>query len=1070
MPPWFNRVWIDDSRPGIVSFRQVQVTPLQDRYLLVASLQKQEEPLIMRSLIYRTPKHAGLTAFLAFWAVLAIAGNRSLGADVKAQARAVLELAGVHGGLVVHLGCGDGALTSALHASDAYLVQGLECDSENVRKARAVVQKQGLYGPVSIEPFSGARLPYADNLVNLIVVSQSGEVPDSELIRVLAPGGVACVKQGDSWIRTTKPRPNDIDDWTHYMHGADNNPVAQDLEVGPPRSLQWRAGPMWSRSHDGVPSSIVLVLSEGGRLFSVVDEGVTGQPRLPSRWTLVARDAFNGVLLWKKPIPRKIDQKSLVAADGKLFGALGNTGELIALDATNGKLCTTYADVTRVREIVTLDGVLIAYCQAGPAGQSSGSAIVAVTTDTGQVKWRVPVRKFANSSLAAADDHVCFYDGSEVVCMRLQDGEPLWRAACTTGARSWPMMIYGGAVLVPTARELRAFSLETGKQIWTGPKVDSRLGAFGAEGLVWINKSEEYGRSFLWNPAPVVTTGLDPLTGVVKRTVEVSHLLTPGHHIRCYVAKATERYILLPKRGVEFVDLQGHDHMRNNWVRGACRHGFVPANGLLYLPPHPCFCYPGVKLAGYNALSKGGPDPIVRPSAASTPRLVKGVAFTRPLAPADSTSAGDWPMYRHDSQRSGHAGCTVPIQVASLWQAEIGGDLTQPVVAGDHLLVAQKNAHTIHCLDAETGAPCWSRIVGGRIDSAPTIYRGRVLFGSTDGWVHCLDMTDGELAWRFRAAPDERRVVVLNQLESAWPAHGSVLVQNGVVYCSAGRSSFLDGGIHLYALDPATGEIQYENQLDSQPPDVNHDAGRPFDMDGAKADLLVGDGTDLYLYQNRFSPTLSRKDTPRITKLGDRKVSLHLMSNAGFLDTTWFDRNFWTFSRRWPGYYFSYNGPKSGQILVFDDTTTYGLHVFETRQGHSPRFWPGTNGYQLFADSNDNEPVLRPTAIGREKGEGFSRSRPAKWITRVPLQMKGLVLAGAHLFGVGPPDVVPDDDPAAAFEGKLGSRLWVASTADGEKVAEYPLQQTPIFDGLIAAREHLYMATEDGRLICFGEK
>ena len=79
--------------------------------------------------------------------------------------------------------------------------------------------------------------------------------------------------------------------------------------------------------------------------------------------------------------------------------------------------------------------------------------------------------------------------------------------------------------------------------------------------------------------------------------------MTPGHHYRCYPAKATERFIMLPKRGVEFIDVTGDGHMRHNWLRAPCRHGTLPANGLLCVPPHQCFCYPGVLLTGFNALA-----------------------------------------------------------------------------------------------------------------------------------------------------------------------------------------------------------------------------------------------------------------------------------------------------------------------------------------------------------------------------------------------------------------------------------------------------------------------------------
>ena len=124
---------------------------------------------------------------------------------------------------------------------------------------------------------------------------------------------------------------------------------------------------------------------------------------------------------------------------------------------------------------------------------------------------------------------------------------------------------------------------------------------------------------------------------------------------------------------------------------------------------------------------------------------------------------------------------------------------------------------------------------------------------------------------------------------------------------------------------------------------------------------------------------------------------------------------------------------------MFDETTTYGLHVFTKRLRLSPAFTPGSEGYKLFADENDNEPVLAPKSIDREKGPGFSRSAPPKWSKQIPLRARAMVLAGDKLFLAGPPDVVPENDPYAAFDGKLGARLWVVSTADGHKLAEYPL-------------------------------
>ena len=106
-----------------------------------------------------------------------------------AQAQQILEATGVKGGLVVHLGCGDGKLTAALRASDSYLVHGLDTDRAMVAKAREHIRSLGIYGVVSVDRQSGNRLPYAENLVNLLVAEQLGNIPMDEAMRVLAPRG-----------------------------------------------------------------------------------------------------------------------------------------------------------------------------------------------------------------------------------------------------------------------------------------------------------------------------------------------------------------------------------------------------------------------------------------------------------------------------------------------------------------------------------------------------------------------------------------------------------------------------------------------------------------------------------------------------------------------------------------------------------------------------------------------------------------------------------------------------------------------------------------------------------------
>jgi hypothetical protein len=93
------------------------------------------------------------------------------------------------------------------------------------------------------------------------------------------------------------------------------------------------------------------------------------------------------------------------------------------------------------------------------------------------------------------------------------------------------------------------------------------------------------------------------------------------------------------------------------------------------------------------------------------------------------------------------------------------------------------------------------------------------------------------------------------------------------------------------------------------------------------------------------------------------------------------------------------------------------------------------------------------------------------------------VLAHKTLFIAGPPDLVdeeqafyrPDDaeiqtrlrEQAAALEGRKGALLWVVSASQGEKLAEYKLENLPVWDGMAAAEGGLYLVTKDGKVLCF---
>ena len=178
-----------------------------------------------------------------------------------------------------------------------------------------------------------------------------------------------------------------------------------------------------------------------------------------------------------------------------------------------------------------------------------------------------------------------------------------------------------------------------------------------------------------------------------------------------------------------------------------------------------------------------------------------------------------------------------------------------------------------------------------------------------------------------------------------------------MVYFAAGRSSFLDGGILVYGLDAKTGKVLYSHHLDGPHPDIKKDVGRPFAMEGALPDLLVSDGKDLYMQRIKFDAKLKRIPVVRESPLGELGMGVnHLVATGGFLDDSGYDRIYWMHSKRWPGFNMAQHSPKAGQLVVFDDTTTYAVKYFYRRHQWSPLFIPAAQGYLLFADDNDNEP------------------------------------------------------------------------------------------------------------------
>ena len=912
------------------------------------------------------------------------------------EAGEILAISGVQGGLVVHLGSGEGALTAALRADDRFTVHGLDRDGDHVASARRSLRQRDLYGPVTVDRLTGTRLPYIDNLVNLLVAEDLDGISREEVLRVLRPGGVACIRRDGGWTRIVKPRPPQIDEWGHYLYDASNNAVSRDTVVGPPRRLQWVGGPLYSRHHDRM-SSVSAVVSAGGRVFSIFDEATPISILVPPEWSLIARDAFNGTILWRREIgpwhphlwplkagPAQLPRR-LVASGEYVYATLELDGPLSALDAATGETVRTYEGTAATEEILLHEGVL--FLRVNPGGESpeypdlqtisravrepfydeQPRRIMALEAETGKVLWTVR-HGVLPGTLAVGSGGVFFHDGRSVVRLERETGGEVWRSEPVTRQRELisrfmpTLVVYDDVILFAGASgrsQLTALSAETGEMLWQGDHPPSGYQSpedvLVVDGLVWCGET---------TTGSGVFTGRDPRTGEVKVEFPPDIDVFWFHH-RCYRGRATENYLLMSRTGIEFVDFRNQQWLVNHWVRGACLYGVMPANGLLYAPQHPCACYLEAKLSGFNALAPAPDGPRVPEEIASLPRLERGPAYDAVAAATNAApSEDDWPTYRADAERSGRTATPVEPGVARRWRAELGGKLTAPVIGGGRVFVARTDTHTVYALDAGSGEVRWSFTAGGAVDSPPTLDGGRVLFGSADGYVYCLRAGDGQLAWRFRAAPMDQRLIAFEQLQSVWPVHGSVLVQGGAVWFVAGRSVFLDAGLRLYRLDPATGEMLSETVLDDRDPATGEDRHAYvswLNMPAGLPDVLSSDGRYVYMRSQAFELDGTLRPLELFPRTGEGHGGqsfapppnqdahfAHLFSPTGFLDDSWWHRTYWLYGSRfysgWSAYYLAGQVVPAGRILVFDDAHVYGF-------GRKPQYyrWVTPLEYHLFA-------------------------------------------------------------------------------------------------------------------------
>lgn len=1050
---------------------------------------------------------------------------------------------GYDGGIIVHVGCGDGTNTLRLCQADTWVVRGLDRDADKVRAARKRIVEAGRYGPVSAAVWDGDVLPFVDNSIDVILLDNGEQVAVEQCLRALRPGGTVWFRKDDAWRHVVKEHPKNTDEWTHALYDAAGGSVSKDLVAGPPKRLQWTAGPVWTRHHEAV-SGFQTMVSAGGRIFYLLDEGPEVSLFLPADWELVARDAYNGKTLWKRPFKQWVSPlfpyksgptqmtRRLVAVGDRLFIAANLDEGVTVVDAANGRTIRTLDKTAACEEILFHKGVLYLVTTDSPRLYQMGNRYSAENAWAGDEKWiravdpesgrqlwrrRTPV---APMSFAVSDRGVFFHDGKCIRALDCVSGKELFQskpvvldsviATATTPTLSVykdVVLFWGGddqpgyrkgssSAATNNLRTFSALSAVDGKALWSYQTPTQSTGfecpkdILVLDDLVWLGIMMGGKDGGTW-------TGRNVHTGAIERQFKPTKEMY-WFHQRCHRSKGTERFIISGRTGVEFISPKTGWESVNHWVRGACIYGTMPANGLLYQPQHPCTCYAESLLRGFNALAPaaqeaGAPAPVPE-------RLQKGPGYGTALAsaPRPAGAADEWPTFRHDNDRSCYSKAGISANPKTRWSTKIGKNLSAMTVAQGKLFVADKDAHVLHALDAASGRPAWDYIADARIDSPPAIAAGRVLFGSRDGHLYCLSAADGQCLWRYRVAPAQRYLLAMEQPESVWPVFGSPLVIGQTVYCVAGRSAFLDGGLRLVCLDIQTGKLLHEEILNEKDP-TSASGGLIEDkmvnrtMPASNPDILSFNGRNIFMNTQRFNLDCSRPVVEAMRRANSQLgPDAHLFVDTWFLDDSGFHRTEMLFGRNFSGGDSeNHEAPRyapAGKMLAFNETHAFGFarlpglyrwvkalewHIYrasKTDREPDPKWGPAGR----VVDLSVNDPIIIADGADAKQRERLKTSLLSTaikydWSQNDPaLYVNSMILTDKLLYAAGPPAIRNETTVEALekWQGKRGGKLWCLATRDGKKVSESPLPFPTVYEGMAAAYGKLYLALKDGSVLC----
>ncbi|GDY12905.1 hypothetical protein LBMAG53_17830 [Planctomycetota bacterium] len=361
-------------------------------------------------------------------------------------------------GLVVVVASAEVDRALALAQAAPVLVHAVAADAAGEERLRSQFIAAGAHGQVTAGRLGAdGRVALVDALASAVVADLDAHptLSRDEALRILRPLGTAQLKVGGKWQVETKPRPREHDDWAQYYHDAAMTEVSQDTAAGPAQGLQW-VSPR-SQSTQGV---------------CVIDDLVIRQED-----GLVARDAFNGLPVWRRPDVVSVNRYSLVADRERLY-VFNGRGQ-VSLNLRTGKT-----------ELEYTEGLDLVKMRPSPAE-------LAANGDPKGYKWNDTVKDY---EVRLSDGVLVQCGGPGLAALDAKTGKRLWLQSATAAKWSTPIVDQGVVYVVkgqnarnssyvhwpmPQLQSVHAFDLRTGQERWSWVWAAEMPAFFAANPFPW---------------------------------------------------------------------------------------------------------------------------------------------------------------------------------------------------------------------------------------------------------------------------------------------------------------------------------------------------------------------------------------------------------------------------------------------------------------------------------------------------------------------------------------------------------------------------------------------------------